>query len=686
MVLFFGLFWLFLRKAKLFIFNRYYLIFSILFSLTVPFISFPVYFDNRTTSDLLTFFNNPPELNLVQNQVDISSEKTAISGSFVPPAQIEAVKSTMDSPRILLFVYLSGFALMFICLCRNILMVKKIIEREKKKIDHKWYKIALFNQPVNPFSFIRTVFVNKQDFLENRIAPNVLRHELEHIRQSHSLDIIFFEIFHILFWFNPVLFLYKSAARINHEYLADEAVIRNISDMEAYANELINFIGRRVNIPFTSGFSPSMIRLRLLMLNTNSTRRGKNIRMLVTLFTSFLLISVLSIRPAYPDTQDRKNKKNVINKDIVIENVFFKGPDFKPLKALVVLDGRTLGIDEMITIDLQQIKTIDILKDRKAIRKYGRSAKNGVVEISTYETDRKSLPDSLKFKPIYTVNDKGPEGTITIPVSTLYSLNIWTYPIFPNQDLRKQWRLIEIMTRDFYRIRGKIVQKNGEPLSGVTVTANKNPSTVITDKEGQFLITDVNPGSNVSLASDGYEPLSFKVSDALFKSDLTITLDRMNESDPEENKIPVGYNLNDFSGTWKFNKELSRSSMPEGYNMVYNIHQYDSDSIKMNAVRTFKNKDYKSSTSHVFNKVNKRVSDTRKYISSCLIAPDEHSFSVTVRTTSVLGLSRDYKRTETYSLDDGGKHLIIREFYFPEVSTDTGKEIQVLVFDRIWVE
>ena len=466
----------------------------------------------------------------------------------------------MDSKRILLFIYLSGLMLMLVRFCRNILLVNQMFRRSEK-IDHEWYKIALLDHPVNPFSFLRTVFLNKQDYLENRIAANVLRHELEHVRQSHSCDVIFFEILHIVFWFNPVLFLYKWAARINHEYLADEAVIRSISDMKTYANELINFISRRVSVPFTSGFSPSMIRLRLLMLNTNSSKWGKNIRMIITLFTSVLLMSILSIRPAYPDTQDRKNKKGIAeNEDIVIEEVYFRGPDFKPLKALFVIDGKKLGIDEMITVDLQQIKTIDILKDRKAIRKYGRSAKNGVVEISTYEIDKKSVPDSLYFKPIYTVNDKVPEGTITIPVSNLYSLSIWTYPIFPNQDLRKRWRTIGIMTRDFYRIRGKVVQKNGEPLPGVMVTATDNPSKVTTDKDGRFLLEDVRSDAMAELSAEGYEPLNFKVKGMVFKSDLTITLDKKNE--PDQNKSIGLVTYKDFSGKWKFNKELSKTFFP----------------------------------------------------------------------------------------------------------------------------
>lgn len=691
MVLLFGLYWMILRKEKLFIFNRYYLIFSVLFSLTIPFISFsPNLNYNKATSDILTILNNPPELNPVQNVVASSSQEIALSGNSESGslAQAAAVKTrTMDSKRILLFIYLSGFALMLIRFCRNILLISMMFRRSEKT-DHEWYKIALFDHPVNPFSFLRTVYINKQDYLENRIAVNVLRHELEHVRQSHSYDIIFFEVFHIVFWFNPMLFLYKWAARINHEYLADEAVIRSISDMRTYANELINFIYNRVSVPFTSGFSPSMIRLRLLMMNTNTSRWGKNIRMLITLFISVLLMSILSIRPAYPDTQDSKIKKGSANnnEDIVIEEVYFRGTDFKSLKALFVIDGRKLGSDEMITVDLQQIKTIDILKGRKAIRKYGRSAKDGVFEISTYEIDKKSVPDSLYFKPIYTVNDKVPEGTITIPVSNLFSLSIWTYPIFPNQDLSKRWRTIGIMTRDFYSIRGKIVQKNGEPLPGVMVSATDNPSKVITDKDGRFLVDNVRTGVMAELSAEGYEPLNFKVTDKVFKSDLTIILDRKNESEPKKNNFPISYNIEDFSGKWKFNKELSKSFLPKGTEYVYEIHQNYSDSIMMSSTLIPEDKkEYKSIKWYIFNTVKSVIDETSaiKSLLSCSIGPDGQSFSVTTQMRSIIGLFKEYKRIETFSLNIDEKQLIIRTYDFPDMSSVTGKEIQKMVFDKI---
>ena len=480
MVIMFGLYWLILRKEKLFIFNRYYLIFSVLFSLTVPFISIPVDIGFiKAASEIASVLNPRPDLNSIGQGPGTPSPEIALSDMsdtyFI--SQSELNNSTpVDNKKILLIIYLSGIMLMSVRFCRNILLVYRLY-RQSERVDHEGYKIALLDNPINPFSFLRIIYLNKKDYIENRIAGNVLKHEIEHVRQSHSFDIILFEILEIVYWFNPVLFLYKWAARINHEYLADEAVVRSTSDTGTYAGDLINFIMRRASVPFASGFGQSMIKKRLFMLNTNTSNWGKNIRMSITLILSVLLLIILGIRPAYPDTQDRKNKRQVAeNDDIVIEGVYFRKPDFKPAKALVVMNGKVLDINDTINVDLQNIKTIDILKDRKAISKYGRIAKNGAVVITTYESDKRSVPDSIYFKPMYTVNNKVPAGSVTVPISNLYSLNIWTYPIFPEQDLIKRWRTIELMTRDYYRIRGKVIQKNGEPVPGVMITATDNPS------------------------------------------------------------------------------------------------------------------------------------------------------------------------------------------------------------------
>jgi hypothetical protein len=687
MILMFLIYWLILRKEKLFNFNRYYLIFSVLFSLTVPFISIPANIGTKkVVKEIATVLNHKFELNFLEHEVKIAGQESSLSGTTerYTVDQYPAKKSAeVDRKKIYLLIYILGLMLMSGRFLRNILHVLRLFKRSEI-INHEYYDIALLENHINPFSFLHTIYLNKQEYLQNRIADDVFKHEFEHVRQLHSFDVIFFEIIHIIFWFNPILFLYKRAARINHEYLADEAVISDSLDIETYACELINFVKRRVSVPFTSGFNPSMIRKRLLMLNTTTTVRCKNIRMGIALFMSVFFTTVLSIKPVYPEIQGDSNKKQIAeNDDIVIDEVYFRSQDFKPLKALFVLDGKTLDINDTIRVNPQQIKTFDLLKGRNAIRKYGRLAKNGAVEISTYKSDISSLPDSLYFKPIYTVNNRVPEGSITMPVSNLYSLSIWTYPINPKQDRRKRWRTIDIVTRDHYRISGKVIQDNGEPLPGALVTVTDNPSETITDKNGRFLLEDVKTNAVAEVYADGYKSLYFNVKGRVFTTDLTITLDTKDEA--VQNMKWTNHYIKDFSGIWKYSKELSDTRFPV-IKYVIDIRQYNSDSIEMKISRAFENyRELDSKSSFVFNSIKTEDSgmfDNTKSTLTCSIGSDGQSFSVTYDVKSKLGLFNEDKRGDIYTLSDDGKYLIVSTVDFPDVSSTSGKEILKVVFDK----
>jgi hypothetical protein len=85
---------------------------------------------------------------------------------------------------------------------------------------------------MDPCCFFSNIYLNRDDYLKGRIDKELFDHELEHVRQSHTIDIILIELLKILYWFNPVHILYDRAIRINHELLADNEVLRDRSDIE----------------------------------------------------------------------------------------------------------------------------------------------------------------------------------------------------------------------------------------------------------------------------------------------------------------------------------------------------------------------------------------------------------------------------------------------------------------------
>lgn len=688
MILLYGLYWMLLRREKLFTFTRYFLIISVIISFAVPFISIPVHILNENQSkEIISILSGVPEKSPATETIKtVKAEPGSESIMSHSAASAEVSEGrAINTGKILLVIYFLGFNLMLFRFCRNIFTVRRLY-LNAELIENEFHNIALIQQKINPFSFLRTIYLNSNDYFGNNIAPNVISHELQHVRQFHSRDIIFFELVHIVFWFNPVLFLFKRAARINHEYLADEAVIRTMPDMRLYAQDLINFVSRRIGVPFTSGFSPSMIRLRLLMLNTTSSRRARKVRMLFCLAASILLLAVLSFSPEEADPQNRRNKTQVTGNDtIIVEEVFFRGPDFSPLKTLVVFNGKKLDYTDTLTVDPKQIKFMDILNDRDAKRKYGKKFNDGVIEISTYEDPKQKYSDSLLYRQLFTLNNEMPEGTVKIPVSQLYSSSIWTYPVFPNQATEKPWRTVSIMTRDFYKIRGKVIKDSGEPLPGVFVTATDHPHGVRTDKDGRFLLEDVRQGSMAELTADGYDPLFFRVSGALHTLDMKITLEKEGTSEYTPLNMSVTYVIRDFTGSWRVNWEQSKTMFPRKSILIYDINQYDGDSlsIRYTGSREIKVQSKGDGELLVFNTVKTEVLSQLKHRISCRISSDGQSFTVTHEVVNLFGLAYEYKRAEKYSLSQDGKKLFINTFRYPDLKSMHGEEVEVLVFDRI---
>jgi beta-lactamase regulating signal transducer with metallopeptidase domain len=702
LIILFGLYWFLLRKEKLFVFNRFFLVLSLVFSLVVPFISIPV---NFKSGPELEKFIHPyiyaiPE---VSSSVKIIPGDKSISHPFVgkkPPI--------INISAILLVLYFAGVIIFLIRFLRNINI---IVNRSKlsEKISYEGYWIVLNDDKAGPCCFFRSIFLNREDYLNGRIGKELLDHELEHVKQSHTIDIVLIELVKIFYWFNPVHILYDRAIRINHEYLADNGVIGNKSDIKNYSDKLLDFLTGGTSLPLTSGSYQSFTKMRLTMMMKSRSGRFKYIARIAmilcmwmalfmilsfkvsdkpvsitrtsgqereftqgvvrgivlkedgkplegaeitttgTLYTSSwvttgsdgrfvlknvqadasLMIGCFGYKgqmrktnpasemvinmvkdPEYRETitedeisisidgpkvhfigsdgsparalividgvisdktgeaeidfqkinsrkdlmesikilkdkeatdkyrEQGKNgvieittKKNTIMP--VIQEVNFRNSDFKPGKTLIVIDGRILNFEENLKVNPLEIESFKVLNDKEATNKYGDNGKDGVVEIMLYENKTKTLlkkspertaSDTSKYLTYLSVNNVSNEGElIDIPVSDLQYISVWTY--YANDNIhKKDFRSVGIMTRDFFKVKGRIVGINMKPLSGVKVSTSENPEGVTSDKEGHFVIEDVRENVMLEFSLPGYRPYYLATTGAVFTLDLTIEL------------------------------------------------------------------------------------------------------------------------------------------------------------------
>jgi hypothetical protein len=132
-------------------------------------------------------------------------------------------------------------------------------------------RIVLCGHSGESFSFFNFVFLNKSKIPEGDM-DRVLAHELAHVRQLHSFDIVFSELLTVIQWFNPFVWPYKRSLRETHEYLADRAVIAQGCSLARYQLLIVEqHVGGEL-LELASSFRTSQVKRRIVMLSRRETK------------------------------------------------------------------------------------------------------------------------------------------------------------------------------------------------------------------------------------------------------------------------------------------------------------------------------------------------------------------------------------------------------------------------------
>jgi bla regulator protein blaR1 len=260
--LFLGCYFLLFQREKIYRFNRFYLLFSLFVSFIIPFIEI----ENGSTP-----INIP--------QVETVFMPTQEVQAFMVEKEIIITPKQTSEINIPLLIYALVSTVLLIIFLKNIFVLIKEI-RNNKKVIFGEISIVLLDKKITPYSFMKYVFVNQEDYENQSIEKEILLHESTHVRQGHSYDILLIELLKAFLWFNPLLFFYKKAIQLNHEFLADEAVINTYENVTNYQYLLIEKASQPNRFLFTSSFNYSITKQRLQMM-TKSTSKTK--ALLITL-------------------------------------------------------------------------------------------------------------------------------------------------------------------------------------------------------------------------------------------------------------------------------------------------------------------------------------------------------------------------------------------------------------------
>ena len=137
------------------------------------------------------------------------------------------------------------------------------------------FKFIDTTENVAPFSFFNTIVYNSSLYSTSELE-NILEHEKVHSEQNHTVDVLISRVFCALFWFNPIIWLYKKAIIQNLEFIADSEATKKISDKKAYQFTLLKITTHENCVAITNHFYQSLIKKRIVMLNKNQSKKSNS--------------------------------------------------------------------------------------------------------------------------------------------------------------------------------------------------------------------------------------------------------------------------------------------------------------------------------------------------------------------------------------------------------------------------
>ena len=326
-----------LRKETFFNSNRWFLLAGLISSVVLPLVVFTkiVWVDPTPTN---FDWSKIPVTNTVEN------EAFEINWYFV-----FAVVYSIG-----IVGFLLKFAFDFYSLAK-VLKGKTI----RKQADFKFIDIT---ENVSPFSYFNSIVYNSSLYSETELE-NILEHEKVHSAQNHTIDVLISRLFCIVFWFNPLVWLYKNAISQNLEFIADSEASKIISDKKAYQLTLLKITTQENCVAITNHFYQSLIKKRIVMLNKNQSNKRNSWKYLLVLpllgaFVFFFQVKVVAQEKATPKQENETNTEAVdlttfkIEKDLTNLS---KGKE-------IYINGEKSSQEELAKLDPKEIEKIDVAK------------------------------------------------------------------------------------------------------------------------------------------------------------------------------------------------------------------------------------------------------------------------------------------------------------------------------------
>jgi hypothetical protein len=417
LALFYALYHFLLRRETYFQLNRVYLLLTPLLAMTIPFLDWEIAATQST--------GNWDQL-IYPIVTDIQEQQTVFYERLGTPASEEWTLTYLD---LLLLVYAIGMLWMAGRLMYRTWRLMRLIG-ESSQETREGYTVITPDESIPAASFLSYVF-----WKEGPLSPErqrILEHELVHVRQWHSLDVLLMEVWVAVKWFHPMIYWYRNSLRLTHEYIADAYVsARNGSRLE-YAKLLTSSPGASSKHTLLHLFNSS-IKMRLIMLAKQPSRNWKYLKFLTVLPITVALMLLFSFNLAEelpnelvdPLLKAEQTFNGLVNQPVLPKTIAapeeFVAKDYKIQWGDLECNCRSEQYPNLYHCENQSILPKDL---RKLVRREGgfelvldgaaqpirelRATSKNAIDMGEYISQLDEMPEGFKAdSPFWKKADKG---------------------------------------------------------------------------------------------------------------------------------------------------------------------------------------------------------------------------------------------------------------------------------------
>lgn len=299
LILFYALYKLVCTRDTFFRSRRFILIVSLVLPFILPFIDVREWLESRDRMIMLTHF----DYSAVLPEIVVGSEA------------VETGNRVFVLSEWIGYLYLAGVVALLVRLAVQAFSLYRLIVRMPEK-EINGVRVKCLNDPSGgPFSFFGSIFMNPAAVKEDEISE-ILTHEMAHVKQHHSVDVLLAEMVSICCWMNPFAWLLKREVRLNLEFLADRKVMEAGFATKSYQYHLLG-LAYNHKYGLSNNFNFSHLKQRIIMMNKKKSNGAGHIKYALFVLPAFALLVAGNISCSQGASEKQDAKEETVAPDSV---------------------------------------------------------------------------------------------------------------------------------------------------------------------------------------------------------------------------------------------------------------------------------------------------------------------------------------------------------------------------------